>query len=456
MILGSDRAGVLPALLVGATSSAASVLWAYRLPQASRARARRRASLLKLGGCRAPVRDPGRATGGAASARGPGRTSCSCSSTRASSLGDARSAASAEPRATRAGGGCSTTRTAPGSCAPGRTSRSCATPSTRGSTAFTHDGRAPSSTGEASALARRARATSPLAGRVGPWPAIVAADRRRGDGRRARGRFPRGRVATRVHSIVRSAERAERDLAADARRRQPDAVRGSPPSRCGHASAGRELRGRAHPTSSSRTRAANVLLSERAHGAIADEDADEVRFEVPMTPRDRVRRAPLPACAVRFEDEPAAQEAGTVRAKEATLANNARWAVVDRGAGRPPRAVRVGTPELGVQVPAARPRAEDGEVDLVGLAAHRASRQPRFTFRDGADRRNQLWDGFDNRDEEVSEQVDEPVLVRLGTHDEERAPPRLPGTDAERAVRLRRADPRRHRGRASSPATSSP
>ena len=60
---------------------------------------------------------------------------------------------------------------------------------------------------------------------------------------------------------------------------------------------------------------------------------------------------------------------------------------------------------------------EDAEVDLVGLLRV-ARRQPRFSFRDSNDRRNALWDGFDNRDEDISEQIDEPVLVRLGTRDE--------------------------------------
>lgn len=102
--------------------------------------------------------------------------------------------------------------------------------------------------------------------------------------------------------------------------------------------------------------------------------------------------------------------------EEATLANNERWAAVDRGSG-PYRVLYVsGRPSWEFKF-LSRALAEDQELELVGLV-RMARRQPKFTFRAGADRRNRLWDGFDGRDEDVAEELDEPVLLRLGTRDE--------------------------------------
>lgn len=132
----------------------------------------------------------------------------------------------------------------------------------------------------------------------------------------------------------------------------------------------------------------------------ADDEAPvEVRFD-----------APPDATGVRFYRV----RAGLVDAEpaEATDANNERWAVVDRGAG-PYRVLYVsGRPNWEFKF-LARAVAEDPELELVGLVRI-ARRQPKFTFRAGADRRNQLWDGFDNRGEDVAEELDEPVLLRLG------------------------------------------
>lgn len=132
----------------------------------------------------------------------------------------------------------------------------------------------------------------------------------------------------------------------------------------------------------------------------ADDDAPvEVRFD-----------APPDATGVRFYRVRAALAASELR--EATEANNERWALVDRGAG-PYRVLYVsGRPNWEFKF-LARAVAEDPELDLVGLVRIARS-QPKFTFRDGADRRNQLWDGFDNRGEDVAEELDEPVLLRLG------------------------------------------
>lgn len=101
---------------------------------------------------------------------------------------------------------------------------------------------------------------------------------------------------------------------------------------------------------------------------------------------------------------------------EATERNNERGAVVDRGAG-PYRVLYVaGKPSWELKF-LQRAAAEDPELELVALVRI-ARRQPKFTFRAGEDRRNRLWDGFDGREEDVAEELDEPVLLRLGTRDE--------------------------------------
>ena len=112
-----------------------------------------------------------------------------------------------------------------------------------------------------------------------------------------------------------------------------------------------------------------------------------------------------------------ASEAGTEESRrEATLANNRLWVTFGQE-GRKHRVLYVaGRPSFELKF-LRRAMEEDPEVDLVALVRI-AKREPRFTFREGGDRRNQLWDGFDNRDTEVGEQIDEPVLLRLGTRDE--------------------------------------
>ncbi len=141
---------------------------------------------------------------------------------------------------------------------------------------------------------------------------------------------------------------------------------------------------------------------------IADVDAPvEVRFDAPPEATG--------VCFYRLRVS-LADEGVDGGGGEATDANNERWAVVDRGEG-PYRVLYVsGRPNWEFKF-LARAAAEDPELELIGLVRI-ARRQPKFTFRAGADRRNQLWDGFDNRDEDIAEELDEPVLLRLGTRDE--------------------------------------
>ncbi|MBW3598488.1 MAG: glutamine amidotransferase [Planctomycetes bacterium] len=104
------------------------------------------------------------------------------------------------------------------------------------------------------------------------------------------------------------------------------------------------------------------------------------------------------------------------RSREATLANNSRFVVVDRGQG-PYRVLYVaGRPNWEYKF-LRRALEADREVELVALVRI-ANREPKFVFRekrdDGA---NPLFRGFDNVEAEEAEQYDQPVLLRLGTED---------------------------------------
>ena len=103
---------------------------------------------------------------------------------------------------------------------------------------------------------------------------------------------------------------------------------------------------------------------------------------------------------------------------EATLANNSRWLTVDRGAG-PYRVLYVtGRPNWEFKF-LRRGAAEDEEIRVVGLVRI-AKREPKFTFRGNrGESTNPLYRGFGNQQDEQAEQYDEPVLIRLGTEDEQ-------------------------------------
>lgn len=106
------------------------------------------------------------------------------------------------------------------------------------------------------------------------------------------------------------------------------------------------------------------------------------------------------------------------RSVEATLANNRRIATVDRTGG-PYRVLYVtGRPNWEFKF-LRRALEEDDEVNLVGLVRV-AKKEPKFKFlgRSG-ERTNPLFRGFGNQGDEQAEQYDEPVLVRLGTEDQD-------------------------------------
>ncbi len=101
---------------------------------------------------------------------------------------------------------------------------------------------------------------------------------------------------------------------------------------------------------------------------------------------------------------------------EATLANNARTVVVDRGEG-PYRILYVsGRPNWEYKF-LQRAVSEDEQVQMVGLIRV-ARREPKYDYRGRTgERSNPIYRGFDNQEREETEQYDQPVLVRLNTRD---------------------------------------
>jgi len=101
---------------------------------------------------------------------------------------------------------------------------------------------------------------------------------------------------------------------------------------------------------------------------------------------------------------------------EATLANNSRVLVVDRGKG-PHRVLYVtGRPNWEYKF-LNRAIAEDEQTQLVGLIRI-AKREPKFDFRGrSSESSNPLFRGFDKKTEDT-ERYDQPVLVRLNIRDD--------------------------------------
>ncbi len=103
---------------------------------------------------------------------------------------------------------------------------------------------------------------------------------------------------------------------------------------------------------------------------------------------------------------------------EATMVNNQRTLVVDRGGG-PYRILYVtGRPNWEYKF-LRRAISEDEQLELVALMRV-ARREPKFNWigRRG-EKSNPLYRGFDNTNKEQTEQYDQPVLVRLNTRDQE-------------------------------------
>ena len=103
---------------------------------------------------------------------------------------------------------------------------------------------------------------------------------------------------------------------------------------------------------------------------------------------------------------------------EATISNNQRLIAVDRGQG-PYRILYVcGRPNWELKF-LRRALEEDDEIQMVSLVRI-AKREPKFSFRGRiGETTNPLYRGFSNQEDEQAEQYDEPVLLRLGTLDDQ-------------------------------------
>ena len=115
---------------------------------------------------------------------------------------------------------------------------------------------------------------------------------------------------------------------------------------------------------------------------------------------------------------------------EATLVNNKRTIVVDRGEG-PYRILYVtGRPNWEFKF-LKRAINEDEQVQLVALLRV-ARREPKYDWRGRAGEvNNPLFRGFDNKDEQETGQYDQPVLVRLNTRDKQELSDGFPKTKEE-------------------------
>ncbi|UCF15318.1 MAG: hypothetical protein JSW59_18080 [Phycisphaerales bacterium] len=118
---------------------------------------------------------------------------------------------------------------------------------------------------------------------------------------------------------------------------------------------------------------------------------------------------------------------------EATMANNRRTLVVDRGRG-PYRVLYVtGRPNWEYKF-LRRAISEDEQVQLVGLLRV-ARREPKFNWLGHrGERSNPLFRGFDNKDADETEQYDQPVLIRMfpaGWEDETVLSDGFPKTEEE-------------------------
>jgi uncharacterized membrane protein len=156
---------------------------------------------------------------------------------------------------------------------------------------------------------------------------------------------------------------------------------------------------------------AGKKVAEQSTEARKNQDSLSFRFQIrPETPGLSFFRL-----QVRAKSE--ANSVDASKSEEATLANNSRVLVVDRGHG-PYRILYVsGRPNWEFKF-LNRALEEDAQIQLVGLIRV-AKREPKFTFLGRAgETSNPLFRGFGNQSREETERYDQPVLVRLNTKDE--------------------------------------
>jgi uncharacterized membrane protein len=168
---------------------------------------------------------------------------------------------------------------------------------------------------------------------------------------------------------------------------------------------------------------ASGIAGQEIVASLIDERGEEVQTQTIASPGDDE------LTAVRFQLRPkekgvnfyrvrvAASDSEARQGTEATLANNERLAVVDRGGG-PYRVLYVcGRPNWEFKF-LRRALAEDDQLELLGLVRI-ARREPKFAFRSKAgESTNPLFRGFEHPDEESAERYDQPVLIRFVTKED--------------------------------------
>lgn len=109
--------------------------------------------------------------------------------------------------------------------------------------------------------------------------------------------------------------------------------------------------------------------------------------------------------------------ASGLSAEEATLHNNSRWISVNQRRGPYDVLYVAGRPNWEYKY-LHRSIEEDAEVRLLGLLRI-AKKQPKFSFQDNkvGSNTNPLFAGLGGTEEEAAEQLDEPVILRLGVKD---------------------------------------
>jgi uncharacterized membrane protein len=164
----------------------------------------------------------------------------------------------------------------------------------------------------------------------------------------------------------------------------------------------------------------NVVAEQKQTAAAADDGNLNFRFQI---------QPDKPGLHFYEVETRARSELGgaAAQSREATLVNNRKMAVVDRGQ-EPFRVLYVGgRPSWDFKF-LNRAMADDPQVQLVGLIRV-ARREPKFAFA-GGELSNPLFGGFGDTNEETV-RYDQPVLMRLNTRDEFELRGGFPRTAAE-------------------------
>lgn len=156
------------------------------------------------------------------------------------------------------------------------------------------------------------------------------------------------------------------------------------------------------------TEAGDVVASEQFSGK------DDVPHTVTLKTRPDRKGVVFYRVRAYCQQEAAAFD-DPARIREATLENNQRYVMVDRGGG-PFRVLYVaGRPNWEFKY-LRRAMEEDDEVNLRAIIRI-AKREPKFQFYAAGDA-NRFFKGFGNEGDEETERYDQPVLMRLGVDDQ--------------------------------------